>query len=222
MPPRTTASEPTDTQKTTGPLHAKREQILRGAEAIFLEHGYEGASMSQIAARAKVSKGTLYNHFENKAALFGAMIEEMSRCKLARLFERAEISECGCEEAFTQIAEGFIRAMLRPASTRLYRIIVSEAPHFPDLADTFWRYGFGRTLSTATKCITEWCDRGDLVVDDPTFAAEQFMALCQTRLIHRTRFEMPVDTSDEQIRMVARRIGHAFVKIYGRPGQPTP
>lgn len=195
--------------------NAKRRQILDGAEAVFLESGYEGASMSQIACRARVSKGTLYNHFENKAALFGAVIEDLSRSRLAPAICQSDLTAITCVEAFSQLAERFIRVLLQPGPLRLYRIIVSEAPHFPDLADTFWRHGFGRTLSTMTQWIEFWIERGAIQTDDPVFAAEQFMALCQTRLVQRKRFELPVDISDRQIQFVAGKIAKAFVGIYG-------
>ncbi|GBQ12116.1 TetR/AcrR family transcriptional regulator [Swaminathania salitolerans] len=199
----------------SGSGSAKRRQILDGAEAVFLERGYEGASMSQIACKARVSKGTLYNHFENKAALFGAVIEDLSRDKLAPALQKTEMSAARCAEAFGALAEQFIRVLLEPGPLRLYRIIVSEAPHFPDLADIFWRHGFGRTLSIMTEWIEHWIGRGAIATEDPVFAAEQFMALCQTRLVQRKRFELPVDTSDREIRFVAGRIGQAFVSIYG-------
>lgn len=197
---------------------AKRRQILDGAEAIFLESGYEGASMSQIACRAGVSKGTLYNHFENKADLFGAVIEDLSRGKLSPAICQSDLDTVSCEAAFTRFAERFITVLLQPGPLRLYRIIVAEAPHFPDLADTFWRNGFGRTLNTVTQWIEYWVEQGAIATDDPLFAAEQFMALCQTRLVQRRRFELPVDCSDAQIGVVAGRIGRAFMAIYGVPG----
>ncbi|WP_336946983.1 TetR/AcrR family transcriptional regulator [Asaia sp. BMEF1] len=206
-------------QEESVSCNAKRRQILDGAEAIFLEFGYEGASMSQIACRAKVSKGTLYNHFENKAALFGAVIEDLSRSKFAPVLCQSDLSAVTCSEAFSQLAERFIRILLQPGPLRLYRIIVSEAPHFPDLADTFWRYGFGRTLNTLTQWVEYWIERKAIRADDPVFAAEQFMALCQTRLVQRKRFELPIDTSDEQIRFVAGRVGQAFVAIYGNESE---
>ncbi len=52
----------------------KQQQILRGAAEIFAQDGYEGASMSRIAACAGVSKGTLYNYFDSKADMFAAWV----------------------------------------------------------------------------------------------------------------------------------------------------
>ena len=67
----------------------KRVQILTGAATVFAADGYEGASMARIAAVAGVSKGTLYNHFDSKAALFTAYVGEKCQQTLARVFDGA-------------------------------------------------------------------------------------------------------------------------------------
>src|SRR5438552_1112327 len=67
-PPATVASE-----------GAKRRQIMEGARAVFLDQGFDAASMGEIARRAGVSKGTLYVYFDSKEALFEAIFEDESR-----------------------------------------------------------------------------------------------------------------------------------------------
>ena len=54
----------------------KRQRILDSAKTLFLKHGYVGSSMNQIAATAGVSKLTVYSHFQDKANLFTAAIED--------------------------------------------------------------------------------------------------------------------------------------------------
>ncbi len=68
----------------------KRTQILAGAASVFAADGYEGASMARIAAVAGVSKGTLYNHFDSKAALFSAYVGEKCSQHLANVFDSAD------------------------------------------------------------------------------------------------------------------------------------
>jgi AcrR family transcriptional regulator len=55
---------------------AKRRQIVQGARAVFLERGFDAASMSDIARAAGVSKGTLYVYFADKEQLFEAIVRE--------------------------------------------------------------------------------------------------------------------------------------------------
>src|SRR3974390_1136510 len=56
--------------------NSKRRQILDGARKVFMDLGFDGASMGEIARAAGVSKGTLYVYFTDKCALFEAMVEE--------------------------------------------------------------------------------------------------------------------------------------------------
>src|SRR5690348_6526583 len=56
--------------------HSKRRQILDGARKVFMELGFDGASMGEIARSAGVSKGTLYVYFADKSSLFEAIVEE--------------------------------------------------------------------------------------------------------------------------------------------------
>src|SRR3979409_1247697 len=65
---------------------ANRRQILDGARAVFMDLGYDGASMGVIARAAGVSKGTLYVYFADKNRLFEAIVEQ----------ERLEEGEAGC------------------------------------------------------------------------------------------------------------------------------
>src|SRR5947207_14803424 len=68
---------------TSNPLHlvadedsSKRRQILDGARKVFMDLGFDGASMGEIARSAGVSKGTLYVYFTDKNRLFEAIVEE--------------------------------------------------------------------------------------------------------------------------------------------------
>ncbi|MBS1102461.1 TetR/AcrR family transcriptional regulator [Gluconobacter sp. Dm-62] len=193
---------------------AKREQILKGAGTIFLANGYEGASMSQIAQMAGVSKGTLYNHFDGKASLFSAFFEEQARCRLAPIEALSRSDGQSVRVTLVRFAEMTVHLLVSPMALGLYRIIVGEVDKFPNLADTFWRYGFDRTLGNLTEYLTRSVARGELEIADPRLSAEQFMLMCQARIIQRRRFGLPVDDSDAAIAEFAAFTADSFLKIY--------
>lgn len=62
---------------------ATREAIVIGAAAVFEEHGYGGASLTQVSEAARVTKGSLYFHFQSKEDLARAVIEEQHRIVVA-------------------------------------------------------------------------------------------------------------------------------------------
>src|SRR5688500_19936811 len=53
---------------------ARREQILAGAQRAFARHGYEGATVARLEEETGLSRGAIFNYFENKEALFIALV----------------------------------------------------------------------------------------------------------------------------------------------------
>ena len=108
----------------------KRTQILHGAATIFAMDGYEGASMSRIAAEANVSKGTLYNHFESKAELFAAFIQQVCERNLGHVF--ASLDEYTTPETTLRaLAERMLGVMISPTGRMVYRVVVSGGAEIP-------------------------------------------------------------------------------------------
>ncbi|MEA2775461.1 MAG: TetR/AcrR family transcriptional regulator, mexJK operon transcriptional repressor, partial [Acetobacteraceae bacterium] len=170
----------------------KRAQILNGAATVFAADGYEGASMARIAAVAGVSKGTLYNHFDSKAALFTAYVGEKCDQNLAHVFDGAD-HDGDPADVLRGIGERMLRMMLSDVGLAIYRVVIAEAAKFPDLARGFFEAGPARAIGFMADWLAEETRRGRLAVPDPAFAAEQFFNLCQTRLVLRRRLEMLPD-----------------------------
>src|SRR5256884_9352536 len=70
------AADPTSLHSVADEESSKRRQILDGARRVFLDLGFDGASMGEIARVAGVSKGTLYVYFADKHHLFEAIVEQ--------------------------------------------------------------------------------------------------------------------------------------------------
>jgi AcrR family transcriptional regulator len=67
-----------------------RNAILDAAEAVFAEHGFHGARIQDIAARARIAVGTVYNHFADKDEVLAALLEERTEEILAQLLARGD------------------------------------------------------------------------------------------------------------------------------------
>ncbi|HET6307452.1 MAG TPA: TetR/AcrR family transcriptional regulator [Rhodopila sp.] len=198
----------------------KRAQILQGAAGVFAADGYEGASMARIAAGAGVSKGTLYNYFDSKAALFTAYVVEKCEQFLAETFDHAG-HDRDPAEILRAIGERMIRMMLSDGGLSIYRVVIAEASKFPDLARGFFSAGPARAVGAMAEWLAEETRRGRLAVPDPEFAAEQFFNLCQTRLVLRRRLGMLPDPPDSDIDAVVAASVKMFLRSYGA-GVHTP
>ncbi|MCE2575508.1 TetR/AcrR family transcriptional regulator [Komagataeibacter sp. FNDCR2] len=220
-----TADHSGRTQAEDGPLSgasaAKRQQILAGAARVFAEKGYEGASMSGIARDAGVSKGTLYNYFDSKATLFSAFVEQCACEKLPLLFRRID-EGANLTESLEHLAVAMIRLLTSPLSLMLNRIIISEAAKFPTLAETFWAHGPQKAIDIFAAWLMQHNDAGVLNIPDPVFAAEQFYALCQTRIAARARLQLPVNTDQAHIDFIARSAVRTFLNAYLRDASHLP
>lgn len=194
----------------------KREAILNGAARVFADRGFEGASMSAITLAAGVSKGTIYQHFPGKAALFGAAVSRLCQAKLTHLFQ--DLRD-GPDVAGTlaDIGTRFVAMLTSEPALSIERIVISEADRFPELAEAFFQAGPAQAIATMARYLTEQVHAGRLIISDPAFAAEQFFMLCQTRVVLRARLRLPGQSS-EAPHVVAEAV-RVFLAAYGvQPG----
>jgi TetR/AcrR family transcriptional regulator, mexJK operon transcriptional repressor len=191
----------------------KRAQILAGAATVFAADGYEGASMARIAVVAGVSKGTLYNHFDSKAALFTAYVGEKCDHYLAHVFDSAN-HDGDPAEVLRGIGKRMVQMMLSDIGLAIYRVVIAEATKFPALARGFFDAGPARAIGFMAAWLAEETRRGRLCVPDPAFAAEQFFNLCQTRLVLRRKLEMLPDPPERDIDEVVGASITMFLRTY--------
>lgn len=103
---------------------AETQKVLRRhARKLFAQKGYSGANTNELVERAKVTKGALYHHFENKKELYQAVVEDMEQ----ELVERIEAAGAGLPpwERLGAMCAAYIDACRDPA---LARMLVLEAP----------------------------------------------------------------------------------------------
>lgn len=150
---------------------AKRDAIHTAAQDLFLRNGFAGTSMDAIGLAANVSKQTLYRYYQNKEALFVAVLEQLA---LDHLTEPALLaardtpmdSRATLEQALTLWAQRSITHILLPAYVGLLRLLIAELPRFPQLGAGFFQAvpqqggAFLRTLLESAR------SHGVITVDD--------------------------------------------------------
>jgi AcrR family transcriptional regulator len=114
-----------------------REHILWTAKEVFLEMGYERASMDVVANRAKTSKRSLYAHFESKEKLFLAFIELVRGLFLERLKTPGDYSEKP-PEALTMFCGRYIEILTYQGFIQMCRVSMAEADRFPEQATQYF------------------------------------------------------------------------------------
>ncbi len=169
--------------------------------------------MAQIAAHSGVSKGTLYNYFDSKEALFIAHVEDSCALRVATVFDGVTVTG-DIVSTLHLLAERTLNLLLSRQGVEMYRLVVSIAPKFPDLAATFFAAGAERALGHMREFLERANAAGQLQMADPRFAAEQFFALCQTKLCLRRRLNLP-EEAPEATQQVIDGAVEMFLRMYG-------
>jgi AcrR family transcriptional regulator len=113
------------------------EHILFTAKDVFLDLGFERASMDVIAERAKTSKRTLYAHFESKEKLYLAVVELIRGLYLDKLRPPAEYAE-DTGEALVQFCGRFMELLLWTPAIGMCRLAIAEAARFPEGSASYY------------------------------------------------------------------------------------
>jgi TetR/AcrR family transcriptional repressor of mexJK operon len=149
------------------------ERIVAVATDLFLGRGFGATSIEAVAAAAGVSKRTFYHRFRDKPDLFRAVVRRLIARWSSPL--EAELVAAGpIEETLAKAARQILAAALSPEALQLYRLLITEAPRFPELAliITEQSAAGGQRLGAL---LARSAQAGRLVLDDPGFGAEQFI-----------------------------------------------
>src|SRR5580698_7623024 len=152
---------------------ARREAILDAAAEVFMEEGFAAASMSAIAARVGGSKGTLYNYFKSKEALFEAYIRRHCAWQQEAMFALVTPdSEIG--EALTHFGRSYLASVLSDFSQRNYRLVIAEAERAPEIGQSFYQAGPLAGVGRLAGHLEQAAHKGQLNLSDSLAAAHQF------------------------------------------------
>jgi AcrR family transcriptional regulator len=111
-----------------------RELIQRSALATFLERGFEGTRMADVAARAGLAKGTVYVHFADKEVLFEYVLEQLITEPLARLRAEPAPAVESPRARLERLMLPLLHDFEPSGRASVMRLIIAEGARFPELA----------------------------------------------------------------------------------------
>jgi AcrR family transcriptional regulator len=130
------------------------ERILEAARRVFLERGFEGASVEEIAEAARSGKPTIYARYPNKQALFAAAYTSALAARTARLASHTPTGAT-IEERLTRLGEALLREVLTSEWIGLVRLAIAEARRFPDLGSSVIKITRERGRETIARLLGE-------------------------------------------------------------------
>jgi AcrR family transcriptional regulator len=191
---------------------SKRRQILDGARKLFLDLGFDAASMGEIARAAGVSKGTLYVYFADKNRLFEAIVEEevLDQQKVAFNFDPAR----DVATTLREFGQAYIELLCRPGGGSAIRTVMAIAERMPEVGGRFYSNVVLHTIARLAAYLAAHVTADDLAIDDCELAATQFTQICQSTLFQPFIFQAAPAPSTEQIARVVESATRMFLAAY--------
>jgi AcrR family transcriptional regulator len=193
----------------------KRKQILDGARRVFIDMGFDAASMNDITREAGVSKGTIYVYFANKEELFEAIVEEERGSIFNNLYGALQKGD-GLRETLINFGMALSFKITCDKVISAQRTVIGVSERMPDLGKRFYERGPMHGHQIFVDFLEAVVKKGLLDIKDVPLAAFQFTDLCMAgpfrQCIFAYRSEPP---SEEEIRYVVTAGVDLFLKAYG-------
>ena len=167
---------------------ARPQEILEAALAVFAEKGFAAAKLEEIAARAGVTKGTIYLYFESKEAMFKALVQERIGGRLADFRDLAKAHDGSVATLLAQLLRGIGQFLATSDFVVLPKIVIAEAGNFPDLARMYREEVVERGIQLLGQVIAQGQERGEFKTLPVEHAARLSIAPLLLLAIWRTTF----------------------------------
>lgn len=160
---------------------AKREQILRAAERLFLQNGFALTSMDAVTAAAGVSKQTVYSYFSSKENLFETVLRDLVARNvqiIAQEHDPEHMKVSSREEFATslkEVAARIVHSLMQPEYLRLVKVIIAEFGRSPQLAQHFRHAVPERIMMGIIRMLNHAREAGVARIPDTEIAARLFI-----------------------------------------------
>ncbi|HSC60726.1 MAG TPA: TetR/AcrR family transcriptional regulator [Rhizomicrobium sp.] len=177
-----------DTPRWRRRKSARPQEILDAALACFAEKGFAAARMDDIAERAGVTKGTIYLYFENKDAVFKALVRESIGAQIAHVIESIRAYEGSSRDLLRNAVTMIAHFAATSDRVVLPKIIVAEVGNFPELARFYRDEIIDKGLGAMTSVIARGVERGEFRDVNPDHVARMMIAPILLSIFWRTTF----------------------------------
>ncbi|OCR25197.1 TetR family transcriptional regulator [Pseudomonas syringae] len=158
----------------------RRTAIVETAAGVFLDLGYEGASMKEVSIRLGGSKATLYGYFSSKEALFIAVVQMYATSSLynavADLAADPGIS-VSLEQSLLQFGRSMLKIVMNDSTAiKVYRMVLAESGR-SDIGTLFYESGPSQSIEALSTLMSASVENGVLRKGNPRVLAKQFLSL---------------------------------------------
>jgi TetR/AcrR family transcriptional repressor of mexJK operon len=157
-------------------LLARREAFMAAARDVFQEKGFAETTLDDVISLSGGSRQTLYALFGGKQGLFEALIIETCETIFHGLTPE-QLAPRPPHEVLQEVGVRYLEIVTSPEAISLNRLIISEAPRIPEIAERYWKLGPGRSRDFLAEFFGRQIERGQLQMPDSRKAADHFLEM---------------------------------------------
>lgn len=193
---------------------ALSQTIVDAACELFVELGFQATTMDKVAQRAKISKLSIYRHFENKEALFSAAIA--ARCHEFAPQALLEGVDGSAEDQLMAVGSSLLRTLLSPDVSGVEAMIMADKTNRKSLSRLHYEAGPAHVIAQIEALLRRLHAKAVLNVPDPVQSARLFAALFKgSDLLAIARFDDARATDDNEIDSYCRSAVAMFLAAHG-------
>jgi AcrR family transcriptional regulator len=151
-------------------------EIIDAALELFVAKGFMATRLDEVAKLAGVSKGTVYLYFDNKEALFKAVVETLVVPEIERTEQQIQAFDGSASELISQLVKQWWQSVGESQLCGLPKLIIAEAGNFPELASFYVEHVIGRVRRVIARLISRGIAEGEFKACDPAYAARLLLA----------------------------------------------
>ena len=191
--------------------------IVDAAYELFVELGFQATTLDKVAQRARISKLSIYRHFENKEALFGAAIA--ARCHQFAPLALSEGVDGSAEDQLMAAGSSLLRTLLNPDVRSVEAMVMADKTNQKSLGKLHYDAGPAHVIAQIEALLRQLHARAVLKVPDPRQSARLFAALFKgSDLLMIARFDEARADSDEEIESYCRSAVAMFIAAHSDSG----
>jgi AcrR family transcriptional regulator len=167
---------------------ARPAEILDAALAVFAQKGFAATKLDDVAAKAGITKGTIYLYFDSKQALFEALARQSVGAQIQQVTAQLANFSGTSAELLRFVLSTMGRFAMTSDRVVLPRLVLAEAANFPQLAEFWRREIIERGIALMSGIIQRGIDRGEFRKIEPQHAARLCVAPILIIVLWRTTF----------------------------------
>lgn len=164
---------------------ARPQELLRSALELFVAKGFSATRSDEVAARAGVSKGTLYLYFPSKEELFKAVVRNNIASLIAEGQRIADAFEGSSEELLRLLMHAWWRRVGDTDAGGIFKIIMAEVRNFPELAQFYTDEVILPAYRLVSGTLQRGIDRGEFRVVPVREATQMLIAPMLLQALHK-------------------------------------